>query len=213
MFECRLWMYIIPLQLHFQLRKCKIVGRTQIRRVRGIVKSFTQTTHCSHCSTVNACGTNRAHSFHFVNSSDRMWWMVVFGIPLLTAIILQLAQRSFFKTATTWVVFSFVYIIRGLPLRSASSFNSSPAANRLCHQNTIAQNTEASLNPFTNISHIFAAVNLTLQQNFIVARWSKFFSIVIYDTSTSIQYCKTFLYCRILTDWLKTWYVGLECFK
>ncbi len=41
---------LVPLQLHFQLQKRKIVGRTQIRRVRAVVKSFVGTMCCSHCS-------------------------------------------------------------------------------------------------------------------------------------------------------------------
>ncbi len=54
-----------PLQLHFQFRKRKIVGWTQIRRVWGMVKSFAWTTLCSRCFAVNACGRNCTHSFHF----------------------------------------------------------------------------------------------------------------------------------------------------
>ncbi len=57
-------------QFHFQLWKCKIVRRTQIRRVRGMVKSFAWATRCSPCSAVNPCGTNRVYSSHFFKSSD-----------------------------------------------------------------------------------------------------------------------------------------------
>ncbi len=39
-------------------------------------------------------------------------------------------------------------------------------------------------NTFTKISCIFAAVNPALQQNFIAARCSKFFSMVTHNTST-----------------------------
>ncbi len=91
MFQCCLWLHIHSLQLHFQLQKRKIVERTQIRRGRGMVKSFAWTTRCSRCSAVNTCGTNRAHSFCFFKSSDRMQWTMVFGIPysLLTSVVLQ----------------------------------------------------------------------------------------------------------------------------
>ncbi len=69
--------------------------------------------------------------------------------------------------------------------RRSSSVDFSPATNQLCHRNTIAHNTDESPNAFTNISHVFAAVNPTLQQNFIAAR-SKFFSMVIYNTEHTI---------------------------
>ncbi len=55
----------VPLHLHFQLRKCKIVGRIQIRRVQRMVKSYAWTTRCSCFFAVNACGPNHVHSFHF----------------------------------------------------------------------------------------------------------------------------------------------------
>ncbi len=126
----------VLLQLHFQLRKCKIVGGLKSGEYAGMVKSFAWATGCSHCSAVNTCGTNRAHSFHFFKSSDRMRWTMVFGIPILSTIIPQVARRLSFKNA------------------------------------------------FTNIFHIFAIVNPALQQNCIVARCSKFFSMVIYNTST-----------------------------
>ncbi len=70
----------VPLQLYFQLWKCEIVGWTQSRRVRGKVKSFAWTTWCSRCSTINAWGTYRTHSFLFFKLSDRMRRTMVFGI-------------------------------------------------------------------------------------------------------------------------------------
>ncbi len=103
-------------------------------------------------------------------------------------IILQLARWFSFKTAATLGMFSFVFIVPGLSLRFASSNDFSPAANQLCRQSTVARNTDESPNAFTNIFHIFAAVSPTLQQNFIAARYSKFFSkffsMVIHNTST-----------------------------
>ncbi len=40
---------------------------------------------------------------------------------------------------------------------------------------------DESPNAFTNISHVFAAVNPASQQNFIVAYYSKFFEYRTYD--------------------------------
>ncbi len=77
-----------------------------------------------------------------------------------------------------------VFVVPGLPLHSASSIDSSPATNWLFHRNTVARDTDELPNAFTDISYIFAAINLALQQNFIVTHCSKFFSIVIYNTST-----------------------------
>ncbi len=110
--------------------------------------------------------------------SDGFWY------PVLFAIILQLARWLSFKTAATWVMFLFVFIVPGLPLCSASSVDSTPAKNWLCHQSTIAGDTDESPNAFTNVSYISALVNPSLQQNFIVVRCSKCFSMVIYNTST-----------------------------
>ncbi len=67
---------------------------------------------------------------------------------------------------------------------SASSIDSSSVTNWLCYWNTVTRDTDESPNAFTNIYHVFAAVNPTLQQNCIMARCSKFFSMVIYNTST-----------------------------
>ncbi len=135
-----------------------------------------------------------------------------FRYPILSAIILQLAWGSSFKAAATQAMLTFVFAVPGLPLCSASSIDSSPTANRLCsassihsspttnrlcHRNTVARDTCESLNAFTNISHVFADVNSALQQNFIAARYSTFFSVVIYETSTNIRYCKMHLCCRI----------------
>ncbi len=80
-------------------------------------------------------------------------------------------------------MFSFVFVVPSLPLHSVSSIDSSHTANLLCHRNTIAHDTDESPNVFTNISHVFASVNFALQQHFIMARCSKFFSMVIYNTS------------------------------
>ncbi len=107
-----------------------------------------------------------------------------FQYPVLSAIILQLARWSSFKTAATYVMFLFVFVVPGLPLCSASSVDSTSAKNWLCHQSTIAGDTDESPNAFTNVSYIFAAVNPALQQNFIAVRCSKCFSMVIYNTST-----------------------------
>ncbi len=94
------------------------------------------------------------------------------------------SPQSSFKTAGTGAMFTFVFVIFGLPLRCASSIDFSPTANQLCHQNTVACDMDESSNAFTNISHVFAAVNPALQQNFITACCSKFFFMVIYNRST-----------------------------
>ncbi len=112
---------------------------------------------------------------------------LVFSIPLLSTIIstsvMVVLQNSCYPSVV-FMMFSFIFIVPGLPLYSMSSIDSSPAANRLCHRNTVTRNVDESSNAFTNISHIFGALNPALQQNFIVARCSKCFSIVIYNTST-----------------------------
>ncbi len=156
----------IPLQLHFQLRKRKIFMRTQIRRVRGMVKSFAWTTRCSHCSAVNAFGTNRTHSFHFFKSSDRMQWTMVFGILYSLLLFYNWHGGRPSEQLHQSVVFVHFHC-SGFPLHSVSSTNFSPAANWACHRNTVAHDTDESPNTFTSISHIFAAVNPALQQNFI----------------------------------------------
>ncbi len=66
-----------------------------------------------------------------------------------------------------------VFVVPSPPLHSASSIIISLAANRLCHRNTIARGTDKSPNAFINISHVFAALNPALQQNFNAARCSK----------------------------------------
>ncbi len=109
---------------------------------------------------------------------------VHFWYPVLSAVTLHLARWLSFKTAATLAMFSLIFVVPGLLFRSASSRNSSSAANGLCHRNTVACDTDESPNAFTTISHIFAAVNPSLQQNFIVAHCSKFFSMVIYKKST-----------------------------
>ncbi len=73
-----------------------------------------------------------------------------------------------------------VFIVPSFPLHSAFSINFSPTVNWLRHQNTVARDTDESPNASTNIAHIFATVNPTLQ-DFIAACCSKFFSIVIYN--------------------------------
>ncbi len=149
-----------------------------------MVKSFECAKLCSHCSAVNTCGTNRAHSFHFFQIfrqnvvNDGFWYLV------LCAVILQPARQSSFKTTATRVMFLSIFVVPGLPLCSVSSVDSSPATNQLCHRKTVACDTDESPNASTNISHIFAAVNNALQQNFIAARCSKFFFMVIYTSST-----------------------------
>ncbi len=173
----------VPLQLHFQIRKPKIVGRTHIRRIQGWLILLRE----QHAVPIVLLPTHVAQIVHtvfiFFKSSDRMWerWFLV---SRTLRIILQLARRPSFKTAATRSMSSFVFVVPSLPLHSVSSINSSPTANWLYHRNTIAHNMDESPNAFTNISHIFAVVNPVLQQNFIAARCSKFFYMVIYNTST-----------------------------
>ncbi len=103
---------------------------------------------------------------------------MVFDIPVLSAIILQQARRSFFKTAATRAIFSFVSV-----LRSASSMYSSPSANWLCYRNIVACDTGESPNAFTNISHIRSCKScFTIK--FYRSTLFKIFSIVIYNPST-----------------------------
>ncbi len=73
-----------------------------------------------------------------------------FQYPVLSAIILQLAWQSSFKTAATRAIFSFVFIVPSLsfPLCSVSSVDSSHATNRLCHRNTIARKMDESPKSF-----------------------------------------------------------------
>ncbi len=92
-------------------------------------------------------------------------------------------HRSSFITAATQAMFSFVLVVPSLPLHSLSSINSPPAENWLCYWNIVVHDTDGSPNASTNISHIFAAVNPALQQNFITACCSEFSSMVIYNTS------------------------------
>ncbi len=184
MYECHLWLHISPSSTPFSTLEMQSSRADSNQEGTGMVKSFAWTTRCSHCSAVNTCGTNCAHSFRFFKLSDRMWWTMVFGIPILSAIILQLAWWSFYKTAAPWAIFSFVFVVPSLPLHSMSSVDFSSVANWLCHWNTISCDTDESPNAFTNILNIFTAINLTLQQNFIVTRCSKFFPTVIYNTST-----------------------------
>ncbi len=103
-----------------------------------------------------------------------------FQYPVLSAIILQLAQWSFFKTAATRGMFSlFPPFCFALRLQSTPHPPQTIYAMKYCS----ARNTNESPNAFTNISHIFAAINPALQQNFIAAHCSKLFSMVIYNTS------------------------------
>ncbi len=53
-----------------------------------------------------------------------------FWHPVLSAIILQLVWRLSFKTAATRAMFLLIFIVPGLPLRSASSIYSSPTTNQ-----------------------------------------------------------------------------------
>ncbi len=56
-----------------------------------------------------------------------------------------------------------------------------------CHRNIVARHTDESSNPFTNIFFVFTAINPALQQNFTAANCSKFFTMVIYNTSTELE--------------------------
>ncbi len=165
---------LVPLQLHFQLQQCKIVLRNQIRRVRWIVKPFAWTTRCSHCSAINTCGTNRVHSFRFFKSSDRIWRTMVFSTRTLL----------YYPTTSTVVVFQNSCHPSDVFIHFHYPFPSAPLCvfNRLFTRRKLAvplkyltRDTDESPNAFTNIFHIFAAVNLALLQNFIAACCSKFF--------------------------------------
>ncbi len=181
MFECRSWLHISPPSTPFSISKTQNSRVDSNQESTWMVKSSAWTTHCSHCSAVNACGTNHAQNFVFSNhrtECGERWFSVSRTLryhPITsTAVVLQ---NSYHPSGD-------VFVVPSLPLLFASSIDSSPTANRLCHQNTVTRDTGESPNTFTNISHIFAAVNPTLQQNFITARCSKFFSMIIYNTST-----------------------------
>ncbi len=112
---------------------------------------------------------------------DKRWFLVSSTLryhpTTSTAVIFQNSCRLS-------SVFIFFFFLFPAFCFSQSSSDSSTTTNWLCHRNTIARDTDESPNAFTNISHIFAAVNPALQQNFIAAHCSKFFSMVIYNTST-----------------------------
>ncbi len=153
MFQCHLWLHIGPLQLHFQLRKRKIVGQTEIWRVRGTVKFFARTTRRSCCSAINTCDTNRARSFHFfqiIRQCGERWFSISRTLqyyPITsTLVVLQNSCHP-----------SDVFVVPSLQFQSAASIDFSPAANQLRHRNTIARGADESLNAFTNVSHISTA--------------------------------------------------------
>ncbi len=103
-----------------------------------MVKSFAWTTHCSHCSVVNACGINRVHSFHFFQIIRQNAVNDGFRYPVFYTIILQLARQSF-KTAATRAMFSFGFVVLRLVLHSASSVDISlfpTFHSALCLQST-----------------------------------------------------------------------------
>ncbi len=156
-----------------------------------MVKSFAWTTRCFPLFCYQRMQHKLCAQFSFFliirqNAvNDGFFWY-----PILSAIILQLARQSSFKTAATRAMFLFVFVVRGLPLQSASSVDSSPPANQLYHQNTLARNVDESPNTFTNIFYVFTTVNPALQQNFIADRCSKFFSMVIYNTYETYDIAK-----------------------
>ncbi len=82
----------------------------------GIVKSFVWTTRCSRCSAVNKCDTNRAHSFHFFKSSNRMRWTMVLGIPF----------SPYHPTASTVVIFQNSYNLIDVFVHFCCSRSSAP---------------------------------------------------------------------------------------
>ncbi len=129
---------LVSLQLHFQLQKCKIIEQTRIRRVCRMVKSFVSTTPCSHCCAINTlfplfCCQRMRHKLCTQFSFFQIIRQIVvnngFWYPVLSTIILQQARWSSFKTAAIWAMFSFIFIVPGLLLRSASAIDSSPTAN------------------------------------------------------------------------------------
>ncbi len=130
---------------------------------------------CSHCSTVSACGTNRAQFSFFsnrqsvVNDGFEYSHTLCYHPTISTAVVLQNSchpSNVFVNFRCSWP---------GLLLHSTSLIDPSPAANHLCHRNTVANDMDESPNAFTNIFHIFAAVNPALQQNFIAALVQNYF--------------------------------------
>ncbi len=106
MCECRLWLHIgLPSTLFSTSEMQNSWADLNQESTEEMVKSFAWTTRCSRWSVVNACGTNLACSFSFFKRSDRMRWMMVFGIPIHSTITLQLACRSSFKIAATGAMY------------------------------------------------------------------------------------------------------------
>ncbi len=110
--------------------------------------------------------------FHIIKQNavnDGFWY------PVLSGIILQLAQLSSFKTAVTWVMFSFIFVVPGLPLDSPSLINCSSATNWLCYRVT---------KRFYKHFPRFCSCKSSFTTKFYHGTLFKFFSIVIYNTST-----------------------------
>ncbi len=122
----------------------------------------------------------------FFKSSCKMCRTIVFGILILSSIILQMTQLYFFKT------FLNVFVVVGLPLLFSSLTDSLLLVNSSRHRNVIARDTGDSPNISWMSSHFFVALNLT--QNWMMARWSKFFSMTIITQKHKLSLCKTWLY-------------------
>ncbi len=131
-----------------------------------------------------------------------------FLVSVLSAIFLQLTQRSYFKTSFTHAMFQKVFVV-GLPLLSSSLTDSLLFVNSPCHWNVVARNTADSPNTFRMFSYIFVTLQLSFTQNCIAAHWSTFSSRTIITQITCNPYTKR----AILREWTKcheTWHVQWE---
>ncbi len=148
MFKCRLWLHIGPPSTPFSTLEMQNSRVDSNQDSTGMIKSFAWTTNntpfplfCCQCVWRKSCT-----QFSFFQSIRQNAVNGGFRYSVLSTIILQLAQRLFFKTMATRAMFLFVFVVPSLPLHSVSSFNFSPAPNRLCYQNTVTRDTDESPN-------------------------------------------------------------------
>ncbi len=147
-----------------------MVVRTQLRRIRGMVKSFARTTRCSLCSVVITNPTQFLF-FQIIRqnvANDGFWYThTLWYLP--TANMVVVLQNSWHP--------SDVFIVPSLPLCSASSIDSSPVANRkpaMAWEYRSMRHGRATKRFYKHFPP-FHSRKSRLQQNFMAARCSKFF--------------------------------------
>ncbi len=113
---------------------------------------------CSFDLAVNACGTNYTQSFHFCKFYRKICCMIVFGIPVHSAMSLHKNQRPSFKiSATRATTFLRVVVIVGLLLFCSSRINSRPSENALYQRNTSTMYSKLNIN-FLNHFNCFCGI-------------------------------------------------------